>query len=383
MSENQQKKKRQHYVPKFILRNFSTNKRTVSVYVFRSQKKILGASLKEQCYADYFYGVSGNVEEVFSSMEGNISKVLGDLSPEHISAMDSKNLHDLKQYIHFQRARTMAAAEEVNSVNNDLMRNVFAKFIEKNKHLDPELAQIKPSDLDEISLKVDNPQRMILRNAACCAPIVSDLEVRFFINTTKQGFIISDNPVVFYNQWAENHRKFRHYPGIVGLACKGLQAFMPISPQVCIALFDPTTYAYGKIGIRTCQLSDLDVHRLNALQALNAFNCIYFMDDLTSDKEIEAFHGQRESFLNRRTTRVKDIRVLEHGVPLDDMVGIRSNELRVGAKFSFIRVIDRNLYRDYNMVVLPIRSPALFAFTEAYRDRLERSTDDLVETHDL
>ena len=56
------KKKRQHYVPRFILRNFASDERKRTICVQTPEQTILNASLRDQCYSDYFYGADGAVE---------------------------------------------------------------------------------------------------------------------------------------------------------------------------------------------------------------------------------------------------------------------------------------------------------------------------------
>lgn len=67
---------RQHYVPKFYLKWFSSNERQINLYNWKSGKTIFNASLKEQCYRDYFYGADGadgELEGVFAALDGSIS----------------------------------------------------------------------------------------------------------------------------------------------------------------------------------------------------------------------------------------------------------------------------------------------------------------------
>ena len=376
MTETKQKKKRQHYVPKFILRKFSPNEKSIALFAFKTQRKIPGASLKEQCYSDYFYGKDSAVEDGFCLMEGDFSAIIGDLSSEQVEKMSDEDFFKIKQYIHFQRARTMGAAEEVNRVNDELMRNLFAKFVDKNRHLDPDFAAATKEDIDEIHFETDKPQYMALSEAALIAPIVTDLQVKFLVNAESLGFIISDNPVVFQNQWAEHHPKFRRYSGITGLASKGLQIFMPLSPKICLVLFDPTTYQYGKKGSLLCSIGKLDVERLNILQALNAFDCIYFNNSSITDDDIKRLSEERQKFTEGSLPRVRDLKVFlsqDRRNPPSDMIGVRSHDLKIGAKFSFVQVIDRNSYSGYRTAILPVRSPELVEFTKSFRERLKGS----------
>ena len=88
-------KKKQHFVPKFYLRNFSNSDgKCIHLINFKSQKTILRAALKNQCYVDYFYGKDLAVETGLAGIEGmsaivikymlSTMSVAAPLSNEHI-----------------------------------------------------------------------------------------------------------------------------------------------------------------------------------------------------------------------------------------------------------------------------------------------------------
>jgi len=78
------KTKNQHFVPKCLLRRFSKNDKTTSVFVIGSSKFVPTAGIKTQCAADYYYGSDQQVETQLSRLEGAFSKALGDLSQDTI-----------------------------------------------------------------------------------------------------------------------------------------------------------------------------------------------------------------------------------------------------------------------------------------------------------
>jgi hypothetical protein len=55
--------KNQHFVPKFYLRHFSADKKSIHLLNLKSEKPIFGAPLKNQCSRDYFYGEDGRHEK--------------------------------------------------------------------------------------------------------------------------------------------------------------------------------------------------------------------------------------------------------------------------------------------------------------------------------
>ena len=56
-------------------------------------------------------------------------------------------------------------------------------------------------------------------------------------NRTSSPFWCSDSPVTLYNPIDAGPR------GNLGLACKGIQLFLPLSPYLALAACDPITYA--------------------------------------------------------------------------------------------------------------------------------------------
>lgn len=76
MAEN----KKQHYVPKFYMRNFSFGSRGEPIYLFnlKSKKKILEGNLGNQCYENYFYGDDLVAEKAFGMIEGRAAGIFKD-----------------------------------------------------------------------------------------------------------------------------------------------------------------------------------------------------------------------------------------------------------------------------------------------------------------
>jgi hypothetical protein len=343
------KKKRQHYVPRSVLRHFSSDGRRVSVLVLASGERVDGASLRDQCYEDYFYGKDQRVEDAFAAQELDVANRLGDLGAPRLESLSEQDLLRIKLFIHYQRQRTLAEAEGADNRVDAVFRAIASK--------DPTLADIC---IDKYQLQMDAPQDWALRAATGTAPLMLDLAVKFLLNDTPLGFVLSDAPVAVYNQWAEHHPKFKAYRGYKGVALKGAQWFFPISPSVCVAVYDPTTYQYGSRDRRCCRAGRHDVKLLNALQALHARNCIYFTPDRVSGEELNRLQQVRVSHPLLRITRVSESppRARPDGKTTQLLLP-HAPDPRIGARFHFARVIDMNPYRDYDLLVIPLRQPDL------------------------
>lgn len=365
MGRKSKKKKKQHYVPRFILRKFSFDGRRLSLALVKSGARHDEVSLRDQCYSDYFYGVSPELEDAFQNQEARVAALLGDLDPVRLEELTDENLAEITFFVHYQRQRTVAAA----AMSEDMMDALVRKLVST----DPRMQDI---DLSKYRLKLAMPQLDGLAAAAEAIPLVADLKVNFLVNDTPVGFVISDAPVATYNQWAEHHPKFKTYGGYKGVALKGLQWFYPVSPAICIAVYDPTTYEYGGRHRRLCRAGKHDVALLNSLQALHARDCLYFRKELLSDAglsrllEVRAAHPALSVPAVRKilATTVDDARVRE-------ILNPRAPDARIGAKFHFVHVIEHNSYRDYDLMILPVRSPEVFAAYQTWRASRDRGPE--------
>jgi len=166
-----------------------------------------------------------------------------------------------------QRSRTTYAAEQQNEMMDKVTKAVFGD--------DPRVA----GNLEGAKFELRDPLSMPLRVAARCAPLALDLSYRLLVNHTRIPLIASDNPVVFYNQFLEWKKALG---GITGVACKGLQIFLPLSPRHVVVFFDGQVYRVGSKRDRAVHATRQgDILRLNELQCINAHENIYFNGDVS------------------------------------------------------------------------------------------------------
>lgn len=258
------KTKRQHYVPRMILRNFSDDGKRTSLIV--NGQCIDDVSIKEQCQEPYLYGSDNIMEDLFAAEESKMSTFFGDLAPERFSSLDIEAIGNLLRFVWWQRARTKGAAEHLNNSESALFKAVL-------KNNPSFTSKFSPEDIDSVEIGFTNSQGDALWQAAKLCLIITDMSIKFITTDRTLGFVISDNPVVEYNQFAEHLPNLRDYP--VGLVHKGLQFFMPLSPSMTLALFDPSTYEYGgKTSV--CKAGPEDVKYLNRMQAANTLRCLYY-----------------------------------------------------------------------------------------------------------
>lgn len=330
-------KKRQHYVPRLILRAFSRDRATTSVLVLDSGDAIHGASINRQCFENYFYGEDGKVEDSLAQVEGLFAALLGDRSPERLEALTDADMLLLTFFVQLQRGRTVAAADQISEQTDSFWRAALAG--------DPRFNDL--GGLDQFRIGSDRPQSESLYYAALAWPLLLDLKLKFLVPNGKLGFVVSDDPVILYNQYAEHHPIYQHHPATVGLAMKGLQVFLPLSPRLCLALFDPTSYEYGSPNRRVVSLGLRDVRLLNQMQALNAHECLYFDRSEMNDDDLRALAKARRAGQGWRTARIfKSEEIPEVDGTTSQIIGLSQPALRVRKKLGCVSAIGRGTELD-------------------------------------
>jgi hypothetical protein len=367
MTDKKFETKRQHYVPRLLLRKFSDDGKSISLAMLDSGKIVSNASIKGQCYEDYFYGDDGVMEKSFEREETLVGGYFAELSAARLESL-GHDVHDnLRRFVHYQHMRTLAAATALSDGFSAFIKTAFAPALESHG---------LPHDaLDHVRIELTNPQSEVLWSALCSTPLLEDLAVRFIMTSGTTGFVISDHPVVAYNQFAQMHPKFRHYPFTTGLPDKGLQMFLPLSPHVVLAVYDPGTYESSASQI-VSHASKEDVELLNMMQALNGLECLYFNEKHFLSRRLRKLLRGREAHGRAGEARATagEMRESPDGTMRQTVVTMRK-EIRLGAGLSCFRTTDSHLYEGYDVAVLPARSPELVAFTEFYRARQNARVD--------
>ena len=362
--------KRQHYVPRFLLRHFSPDGRSISMLVFKTGRRIEGASIVGQCYGDYFYGDDGTMEQAFAKDEAEVSSLLRDTSPLALEKMTPPQLHVLLKHVHWQRARTQGTVDQLNKQTDAVAKGLLREIISRNPDI-----EITHNDLDSVVVKLTNPQSDALFAASQSLPVIFDLCVKFVLAPPGVEFAISDHPVMTCNQFVENDPYLSQRHGWTGLAAKGIQFFLPISPKVIVAVYDPTTYEYGSHKSLVCRAGVRDVAVLNRLQAITAVDAIYFSRSFP-ERSMEKLLTERQSYRPIRETNVRfgNITMRPDGKE-SQMMFVTGVELRLGRKLSFVKQLEKRNYRNYTPATIPIRNERLLEFAEGFADYLDKKVE--------
>ena len=257
--------KKHHYVPKFYLKNFSIDNLSINVYNITRSKTIHQANLKNQCYKDYFYGKDDKVEKVLGGIEGVAASIFRTIIKEKKPPRPlTIEYMRLMLFVLIQHGRTTYAVDAMNEMTDTLAK----KLLSANKSFNRE-------DIENLKVSITEAGALSVANATSALHLTLDLQCKILMAKEGAEFITSDNPAVLYNQLFEE----LPYMSAIGLACKGLQIFLPISPSILLYYYDSECYKAGDRRTSTVFITEQrDMDNLNLLQFVNASKNIYFSD---------------------------------------------------------------------------------------------------------
>lgn len=275
-----------HYVPQFYLRNFSSNKKSIGLYLIKQEKYVKDASIKKQACKDYLYGKDEKLENFLMIIESNCSKIIGEIiKTQKLPTKQSEDYCYLLLFMLLSEARTLERADASNEFIDVLAKTMLT--------LDRKIG-ISKDFIEKISIKMTIPNLFpILASMENCL-ILSDLYSTLLINNTDRQFLTSDNPLIRYNQmYVQRNYALRGY----GLVNIGIQLFFPISPRLRICLYDGEVYDAitrkdGNIEINKGKQLD----EINKLIYLNAYEYIFFNNKV------------KKSYINRIVENNKSIK---------------------------------------------------------------------------
>ncbi|WP_289142357.1 DUF4238 domain-containing protein [uncultured Brevibacillus sp.] len=317
-------KNRQHYVPKFYLRNFSDSVKAIDTYNITNSKYIPNASIKDMCQKHNFYGADKKMENFLNEeIEAKASSIIRRILDTNEFPNNMEDYLHLVMFLLVSEARNLKHADSTNN-----MADYVAKTIMK-EHPD-----FKNFDLEEFKIELNEPANHSIEAAIEGVRFVHDLVPLLIVEQTgARRFITSDNPLIRYNSFYITKR----YPGGFGYINRGMQFFFPISSQKCILLYDSLAYEIpeAKDGVLTLRKAR-DVDQLNEFFYFNAYNNVFF-NQKTKKEYIEGIH-----FRNSRTPKIKELeREISSFKSVDSdgkLIHFSQNKISKRVNFSWIKI---------------------------------------------
>jgi hypothetical protein len=322
------KNKKQHYVPQFYLKFFSSKQEDthIGLFHFKTGKLIRAAGLKNQAYEDYFYGKDDVLESGLARLEGDASSVLNEIiNNEVLPKQASKEYWLLWTFVLVQAYRTLSTVK----ATNDMLNKTVKAIAKHDKNL--------KDNLDEFEVGFNDAAAFNLKQAIASIGVAKDLACKLIINKTTTPFITSDHPVILYNQFLEK----RKFPGgRTGLATKGLEIFYPISPKLSLIFYDKVVYKVGfsrRTSVETTVFGDID--NFNFLQALNCDEQIYF-SDLVPERYILELAKKKEAYQKKELKVKESLPKTNPDGTSSILMQVQKSYLEINLQLSFLKETD-------------------------------------------
>lgn len=257
MGKKESNKKRQHYVPQFYLKNFSSRKtvkakKSFSTHFFDKPTERTGMiNIKNIAQENYFYGSKNDqkLEDELSKIESRCSSIYGRIiNNRDITILEfARNRSLMSLFLGVQFIRTKFFREAV-SMHTAYIKN---KLLDEFDYLGEELFSDFEEMLKEESKKKFHLDFLNYSSIADFAKLFLSKKWILLDNSTEIPFFTSDNPIVLFNPFNLGHF------GNLGLLSQGIQIYFPLNNELCLCLLDPKSYRNYK------KMMWIDSHYMN------------------------------------------------------------------------------------------------------------------------
>ncbi len=221
--------KNQHYVPQFILRNFTVGDGK-QIHVFDKQdEKSFRTNIRNIAAETGFYNFDikeykFTIELGLSDLESSTCVAFEKIIKERsISNLDDDDRSKIAYFISVQIYRTRYFRDKIGDISKGMSERLkqYAFGLDKVSI---------PKPLDEKEIK-DVSIKLIIKDSEELTPHILDKKWLLYETTESDPFYISDNPVV-----RQNHKDFGPLWGNLGLAVTGIEVYFPLTKTLSLAM---------------------------------------------------------------------------------------------------------------------------------------------------
>ncbi len=203
---------------------------------------------------NYFYNKREppKIEDLFSQKEKEHSRIYYKIiENESIKILTDSEKYSMCEYMFIQNERTRSTRER----NKQIVRKVYKK-LEKEKRF-PKFENFPP-DYQEwllesrgemaqlnIIFNVFTDENGNIESHSKIIEYISDLEWNLTRNNLSKEFYTSDHPVVVFNPIYSGNTIVGY--GSASYRAEGVEIFFPLSPKLCLILYDPNKSEYRKV----------------------------------------------------------------------------------------------------------------------------------------
>lgn len=229
----------QHYVPKFMLRRFSSGGRELvhafdkhqdKIFAFSTSKKSkVGVAAERAIYDFEFQGVPMTLEPSLSSLETKAAEVTARIiAAQALPPAWREEKATLASFMAVQLVRTNATMATLDDLSGR-MEGFF-----RAQGAPEEFFQPDPFVVSKENARKAHYAAMITNASRDWAPLLLQKVWHLIKTTDDTPFLMGDHPVVRFNDPNGEGR------GKLGLASTGVQLYFPLSPTLALSLMCPT-----------------------------------------------------------------------------------------------------------------------------------------------
>ena len=297
----------QHYVPQSYLRDWATDERIFGLHLPSNRE--FNESISDVCSRNYFYSVTAFLEKRFSKLESAHAQAFNKLrdgrSIRDMSRRDRRLLHS---FVFTQRHRTKAMLDEIKGFGEEM----WVDHVDVSpKEVDVDTDALVDFQEARFEQNMKGIHQTMLPYGILSPFMIGDLELNLLCNETETGFLTSDAPVVFANPRFRTEYDIRY----AGMGKRGLQVYCPISPDLCLFIYDSAAYSTdGKRRELLSLTADKDIKQLNMLQILNAASVVFY-ETTGQEEEVASLRSKYQQY---ETTKH-----IPHEYEIDDGASIK------------------------------------------------------------
>lgn len=221
--------KNQHYVPQFILRNFTIGDGN-QIFVFDKQnEKSFRTNIRNVAAESGFYNFDIDeyqftIEPWLSELEGQTSEAFEKIiKGKSISNLNNDDKIEIATFVSVQIYRTRHFKDKLNDISKGMSERL------RLYGFDPDRESVsKPLAEKEIK---DVSIQMVMKDSEELIPHIINKKWLLYETTESDPFYISDNPVA-----RQNRKGFGPLWGNLGLAVTGIEVYFPLTKTLSMAM---------------------------------------------------------------------------------------------------------------------------------------------------
>ena len=236
-----------HYVPQFLLKRFGIGESN-RVHVYDKSKScafttsVKNVAAERGLYDFEFMGSEMTLEPALSRVEGLAARAIDAIERRRWlpHAASEERLH-LAGFLAIQLVRTRAQMNMKADMLQRMERWLRTQGMDESFFApEPEIGVGENADKARLSRDIAVAHREY-------APILLEKDWLLLQTTKKHPFIIGDSPLAMHNAVDRGPR------GNLGIRVKGIELYLPINPELALALLCPTQTAELRQGVERYQ----------------------------------------------------------------------------------------------------------------------------------